>query len=683
MKQYRILIFAGTTEGRKLTEYLAKKQVLVHVCVATRYGESLIQDYEDENISISHERMDAEEMKAFMRDFHPDLVVDATHPYATEVTENVRTACHERAISCYRLIREKSEASDCIFVENIEEAIEFLKNTKGNILAATGSKELFAYTKIENYQARVFARVLSVADVVKKCEELGFAGRNLICMQGPFSVEMNVAMMRQFEISYLVTKESGKTGGFPEKYEAAKQAGASLVVIGRPKEKQGYSLEELCRLLSEKLELEDRVREEESIVKRKVSLVGIGTGAKELLTIEAKNVCEEAQLIVGAERMVKAVALPGQASFFSYRPEEIKEYIWKHPEYEKIAVVFSGDIGFYSGAKRLLSVLKKESKDDEQMEITLHSGISSVVYLCAKLGISWEDAKLLSMHGKKENVIAAIRNYRKVIVLAGDINGIKELGEKMCKYGYENLKVYIATNLSYSNEKIVCMKATELCAYQGDNLAILYIENPEGKGQSVSAGMKDELFLRGKVPMTKEEVRSVSLSKLRIHRDSIVYDVGAGTGSVSIEAALLAEQGQVYAMEVKEEAITLIKENQLLFGADNLTVLHGTAPEVMEGLPKPDCVFVGGSKGNLREILWKSVEGNPEVRIVINAISLETMAEVVSCLKELKEKENLCIEEEEIVQLSVAKSKLVGDYHMMMGQNPIFIISFTSRDESI
>ena len=217
MKQHRILIFAGTTEGRKLTEYLAKKQVLVHVCVATRYGESLIQDCEDENISITHERMDAEEMKAFMRDFHPDFVVDATHPYASEVTENVQAACLELSISYYRLIREKSEARDCVFVENIEEAIEFLKNTKGNILAATGSKEIFAYTKIENYQARVFARVLSVADVVKKCEELGFAGRNLICMQGPFSVEMNVAMMRQFEISYLVTKESGKTGGFPEK----------------------------------------------------------------------------------------------------------------------------------------------------------------------------------------------------------------------------------------------------------------------------------------------------------------------------------------------------------------------------------------------------------------------------------------------------------------------------------
>ncbi|MGN1166115.1 MAG: precorrin-6A reductase [Lachnospiraceae bacterium] len=683
MKQHRILIFAGTTEGRKLTEYLAKKQVSVHVCVATRYGESLIQDYENENISISHERMDADEMKEFMRVYEPDLVVDATHPYASEVTENVRSACQELSISCYRLIREISEASDCVFVENIEEAVEFLKNTKGNILAATGSKELLAYTKIENYQTRVFARVLSVTDVVKKCEELGFVGRNLICMQGPFSVEMNVAMMRQFEISYLVTKESGKTGGFPEKYEAAKQAGASLVVIGRPKEEQGYSLEEMCQLLSETLDLEDRVRAEESRVKRKVSLVGIGTGAKDLLTIEAKNVCEEALLIIGAERMVKAVALPGQDFFLSYRTEEITEYIRKHPEYEKIAVVFSGDIGFYSGAKKLLTALKETSEEEKQMKITLHPGISSVVYFCAKLGISWEDVKLLSMHGKKENIVTAVREHMKVIVLAGSAKGIRKLGNKMCKYGYGNLKVSVGANLSYPNEEIACMAATKLSDYQGDDLAVLYIENPEGGDRSVSAGLKDDLFLRGKVPMTKEEVRSVSLSKLQIHRKSVVYDVGAGTGSVSIEAALLADLGQVYAMEMKEEAVALIRENQYQFGTDNLTVLHGTAPEVMEGLPKPDCVFIGGSRGNLREILWKSVEENPEVRIVINAISLETMTEAISCLKELKEKENLCIEEEEIVQLSVAKSKLVGDYHMMMGQNPIFIISFTSRAKSI
>ena len=146
---------------------------------------------------------------------------------------------------------------------------------------------------------------------------------------------------------------------------------------------------------------------------------------------------------------------------------------------------------------------------------------------------------------------------------------------------------------------------------------------------------------------------------------------------MAVEAALLARKGQVYAVEVKDEAAELIYSNKYKFGTDNLSVIHGKAPEALRDLPRPDRVFIGGSKGNLREILAEVIRDNPNVRVVINAISLETLSESVQSLKELKECEELRIVEEEIVQLSVAKSKNVGKYHMMTGQNPIFIISFT------
>lgn len=233
----KVIIYAGTTEGRCLAEYLLQYGVRVHVCVATAYGESLLK--EDANLTVTHERQDVEAMQKLMENFMPDYIIDATHPYAKEVTLNLQKACESYGMEAryLRLIRtsskEKKQDPDCVWVSDISEAVEYLAQTEGKILATTGSKELEAYTRIPNYKDRVCVRVLSVKNVVDKCEELGFAGKNLICMQGPFSMELNLAMLRNFQISYLVTKESGSTGGYEEKCEAARRAGVKMVVIGK------------------------------------------------------------------------------------------------------------------------------------------------------------------------------------------------------------------------------------------------------------------------------------------------------------------------------------------------------------------------------------------------------------------------------------------------------------------
>lgn len=180
--------------------------------------------------------------------------------------------------------------------------------------------------------------------------------------------------------------------------------------------------------------------------------------------------------------------------------------------------------------------------------------------------------------------------------------------------------------------------------------------------------MKDEAFIRGKVPMTKSEVRAVSLSKLELLEDSIVYDIGAGTGSMSVEAAMEARRGHVYAIEQKEEGCALIRQNQERFGISNLTVIRGEAPDVLDELPVPDRIFVGGSKGRLPEILDRMRERNPEARIVINVAALETLETVNHYLRHRKI-------EAEIVCLQVAKAKKQGNYHLMQGQNPVYIIT--------
>ncbi len=146
--------------------------------------------------------------------------------------------------------------------------------------------------------------------------------------------------------------------------------------------------------------------------------------------------------------------------------------------------------------------------------------------------------------------------------------------------------------------------------------------------------MPDESFIRGNVPMTKSEVRSISLSKLQLEPHDIVYDIGAGTGSVAVEIALQIPHGCVYAVEKNPEALSLLEQNKAQLGADCMNIVSGTAPDICKELPAPNKVFIGGSSGNMKEILSLLLEKNPDVRIVITAISIETLTEFITCCKE-------------------------------------------------
>lgn len=231
--------------------------------------------------------------------------------------------------------------------------------------------------------------------------------------------------------------------------------------------------------------------------------------------------------------------------------------------------------------------------------------------------------------------------------------------------------LYTGERLSYENEVLKTGKPEEFLDYEADALSVVYVENPKAEPENATHGIPDEEFLREKVPMTKEEVRTVSLSKLQLKEDSVCYDVGAGTGSVSIEMAKRAWKGRVFAIEKKPLAVELLKKNRKKFAAENLEVIEGMAPEALEDLETPTHAFIGGSSGNMETILNLLLNKNPKVRMVINCIALETVAETLACLKKLPVKET------EILQLAVSKAKTVGAYHMMMGENPIYIISCT------
>lgn len=651
----KVLIFAGTKEGREITEFLGNNRVSVLACVATSYGRELIN--ENEYIRVSDERLDARQMAELIKKENPEVVIDATHPYAADVTGNVKEACCECSKEYLRLVREAYDISDenVVYAESVADAVSKLEGTQGNILAATGSKELAQYTKLSGYRERVFARVLSLPDVVKSCAQLGFEGKHLICMQGPFSKEMNMAMLRQYECRYMVSKESGQAGGFMEKYEAAKECGAVLVLVGRPLKEEGMSFLSLKKELCKRFGIKSAQR---------ITLAGIGMGNPAGMSREVYDALGNCDLLIGAQRMVESVKTSADV-LVEYRSEKIAQYISAHPEYENITIALSGDVGFYSGAKKLLSVLP------EGVEIL--PGTSSMVYFCAKIGMAWEDVIPVSLHGRETNIVSLVRDNKKVFAIVGNRTGIGEICAKLSEYGLGSTTVYIGERLSYVNESINCASANAFSDCETDPLSVVLFERRNFTEPVITHGIADEEFIRANVPMTKEEVREISVSKLRLKKDSVCYDVGAGTGSVSVEMARAASRGKVFAVEKKAEAVQLLHKNKEKFACDNLEILEGTAPDILEGLPSPTHVFIGGSSGNLKEIVSLILKKNPAARIVINCITLETVNEALECVRSLK------TADADIVQVNIAKSKSVGRYHMMMGQNPVYIISFGGK----
>lgn len=651
-----ILVFAGTTEGRKITEFLGGNGVKVHAFCATTYGRELLP--EGENITAQAGRLDEQQMEELIKENSFELVIDATHPYAAVVTENIKKACLATETEYIRLLRGESDISgkDIVYADSVADAVSILEQTKGNILAATGSKELSEYTKLTGYKERVYARVLSTPEVTASCAALGFGGKHLICMQGPFTRQMNEATLRMFGCRYMVTKESGKEGGFMEKYEAAKECGAVLIVVGRPVKEEGMSLKELKRELCIRLGLK---------VRQKITLAGIGMGSEANMTGEVREAFSGCDLLIGAGRMVKNAA-PGCDVFTEYNAQKIAEYINEHPEYENITVALSGDTGFFSGAKRLLEVLPEGAE--------VLPGISSMSYFCAKIGIAWEDVVPVSLHGKDTNIAGLLKENKRVFAIVGDSECIGTICEKLVSYGMGDTVVYIGERLSYTDESINCASANAFSGCETDALSVVLFERRNFNEPVASHGIPDDEFVRGNVPMTKEEIREIVISKLRLKRDSVVYDIGAGTGSISVEASKVALMGKVYAIEKNPDAAKfLVKENKEKFVCDNLEIVCAKAPEALEGLPAPTHAFIGGSSRNLKAIILCLLKKNPSVRIVMTCITLETVTEALDCLNTLP------LKDADIVQVTVSKSKLVGSYNMMTGQNPVYIISCEGR----
>ncbi len=687
----KIALFAGTTEGRKLSEVLAAAEIKHTVCVATEYGKIVLTKHP--LVQIHQGRMNQEEIVSFIRKGQFTHVIDATHPFAREITSNIKAAVKEQnvrenSVSYLRLKRDeiRRQESHITYFETSEDCAQALEDTKGNILLTTGSKELFRYCRSGEVKSRLYVRVLPSVESLSLCMEQGIRGKQIIAMQGPFTAELNEAIIRQYHISYVVTKESGISGGYPEKTEAAGRAGAKLFVVGCPKE-EGVSFVQICRELETQC---GRKFPEKELLE--ITLAGIGMGNENGMTKEVEKAVSEADILLGAERMLAGFSSRPEKHPF-YRAEQIIPYLQTlqetslFMEKRKIVILFSGDSGFYSGCQSLYAALEKEIREGRfKASIRILPGISCVAYLAACTGESWHDAAVYSLHGKELcNLANRINRNSKTFLLTSGVRDMNQIGKELSAAGMSACEVIVGYQLSYPEQKIERFMPAECVELKEEGLYTCLIKNPYAEERKLTHDMADGEFIRentfrekvparevpmGKIPMTKEEVREVSICKLHLRERAVVYDIGSGTGSIAVEIAGLSDEIQVYAVEQREEAVLLIKENKEKFGLQNIHVVKAVAPKGLDALPVPTQAFIGGSGGRLREILSVLWEKNKKMRIVINAVSMETICEIKEILSMYP------VREKEIVQVQVSRARETGRYHLMQAENPVWICAF-------
>ena len=707
----QILIFGGTTEGRRAAELLLGKGVPCTVSVATQYGEEVLQPHP--LMTIHTGRLDRSGMARMMREERYLCVIDATHPYAQIVSGEIEAACGETGLPYLRLIREETGTGNpartsgdgtCVYVRDVAQAGAFLASAPGRILVTTGSKDLVQFAKALGDPSRITARVLPAQESLHACAEAGLAGKQIIAMQGPFDTEMNRAQIRYAGASWILTKETGAAGGYPEKIEAARMCGIRAVVIRKPSEQEhrhpgqgknaaagpdGLRVESFG--LYEAVEAALRYfanSDATGAKKRRLYLVGTGVGAPEAGTAEAKEAIAEAQVLFGAKTVLENLRETWPSVFAKtcvpiYDSGEIMQYLKKHQEIRTAAAAYSGDSGFYSGAAFMLEALKKGEKDgtDASFDVHVICGISCVSWFAARAGIPWQNWKILSSHGRFCNVTGQVRRNRECFLLLSGAEDLRRTG-KMLADAQErgvigSLRLICGYEMSRQGEEIRECTARELAKTVKEGLYVLYIRHDDADRTAVLPGLPDSAFVRGKAPMTSSEIRALSLCRLGLTAKALLWDVGAGTGSVSLEAALACPEGKVFSVECKEEALALLEENRAKYCLQNMEITAGRAPEALADLPVPTHVFIGGSGGEIGEILRVVFAKNSEAKVVVNCITAETLAALHTALEEMKVRDLQC------TQVIVNREEKLGHYHYLRAGNPVFIISFSGTESGI
>lgn len=454
----KILVFGGTTEGREISEAISKKGILVDLHVATEYGNQIVE--KNGNLNVVTGRLDCNQIRDIIETVDYECVIDATHPFATEVSRNIYDAISDKTMLIRFKRKTAHEKSEGIrYFSSAYEAYDALKQTDGRILLTTGSKDLKTYCGDEETRQRIFARVIPAVESLELCKKAGLEGSQIIAMQGPFSEKMNISIIEEKRIKVLVTKQSGVAGGTDSKISACLKTGIQCFVISECG--CNNSSYENVQVVSTYDELNE-IFEKRAGIKifsgstMNVVLAGIGPGTESHMTAAVMKAIENADCIFGAERMI-AVVKSSAEKFPYYLARDII------PEIEKIKrnsisgknilILFSGDTGFFSGAKKIHEELKKIAS----INIKVLPGISSISYLASSIGESWHDCNIVSLHGTQEKewlekLGSSLRNKEKCFFITGGKNDIPKIMDS-CRL--ENAVIHLGYNLGYADEKVM------------------------------------------------------------------------------------------------------------------------------------------------------------------------------------------------------------------------------------
>ena len=399
-------------------------------------------------------------------------------------------------------------------------------------------------------------------------------------------------------------------------------------------------------------------------------IIGIGPGQSDYIYPLAAQLIAQAEVLIGGRRNLAELAQPGQETLVIDRGlAAVAEYIGQNWQSRRLVVLASGDTSLFS----VRAYLQKRLP---QVPFTVLPGISSLQYLLARRGLNLNELKIITLHGSNSaNLLNTVMRERCTAIFTGGENSPQAIAGRLQALDFAELTLTVGENLSYPDERVTSGTPQQIAAGQFADLSLMLVENAAPQCRPwpyLPVGLPDELFTRHvgekAVPMTKSEVRAIITSKLRLEENSRLLEIGAGTGSVTIEAALAAHSGRVWALEKNPAAVETCRANIARFGLDNITLLEGAAPEA---IPDEvfDRVFIGGSGGNMAEIVARVLRQDAPLRIVISAITLESVSEALAALKQGGGR-NL-----EIVQAAVARSKPAGSKHLMLGLNPITIVA--------
>ena len=405
----------------------------------------------------------------------------------------------------------------------------------------------------------------------------------------------------------------------------------------------------------------------------RLTIIGIGPGSAEYFMPAARNRMRGAHTVIAARRILPMLREVCGAVETEFLPMgKIKDTLEMIDgllrEEKEVALIVSGDPLMYSLYK---TILNQEISADWEMEVI--PGIGSMQMLGAAFGETMEDARLMSVHGRSRtpgSVALCVTENPKVFFLCSKEQGPAWLSQIMLDYHLDDVEVFAGANLSYEDQILESGSPAEMAKKEFPSLCVAMIKNPHPRPVTRPCFLSDEDFERGRTPMTKEEIRVLILHKMKIHPDDVIWDIGAGTGSVSVECARQAPFGQVHSVERDEAAVHLIEKNRDKFELDNLFIYQGDAAERTTDLPVPDKVFIGGSGGKLGEIMKNIAAFDREIRVTVSAVTLETIAEAGEILGNYDT-------DYDVIQATVGRGRKIGSYHIMDTNNPVMIFTAT------